>query len=423
MNKRVSTQWQIPMDATVACMLMFASLPQSLTLDVRLYGVPIQNAFYLLNILVIGLTYAIYHPGRKRALFVYLGAGLYLAAQGFFRRDDPLFDTRSALQDMTTYAALPLGLALGQLKGKAGLTKLLTRCYLLVAMVFAANIILIHYQYLESAGNGERQLDLAMFTSDIFICMSFPCVWLKGGVMSKTIAVSGMMLCAIFAITSATRSMFIIFTASLLLTAIIETKRNHRYLYCIPFAALVLTAQVSGVRVPGLTTFQTTLLAQRLESTEYQNENRYEEFSGMLSQMGAQEWIFGSGFGTQFESPIPENGLTVTPHIGISAFLYKGGLPVFAFLIAGPCLYCLLRLLKWRASDSDTFLAGVAVYLLESCVSGGWAFIALFFLGAFLKLGLEKQRRSMARHRALLPGTLDLVVGRSREPRAIGNVR
>jgi len=387
----------------------------------RVYGIPIHNAFYLLNIVVIALTYLTHQPVRKGTVIVYTAAGLYLAALGLLRRDDPLFDIRSALQDVTNYAALPLGIALAQLKGKAGLKQLLRICYLLVAIVFAVNLVLISFGYLESTGTGERQLDLAMFTSDIFICMSFPCVWVSSGPIQKLTAVSGMILCAVFAVTSATRSMFIIFIASLVLTAIVEIKKDGRYLIWISAVIILMTVGAAG-GLPGLGTFQNTLLAERLESTDYQREDRYEELSMMLSQMGTTEWIFGSGFGRQFESRIPESGLTAAPHIGVTALLYKGGLPAFVLLIAGPCLLSSFKLLTRRRSTSDPFLAGAAIYLLESCVSGGWAFIALFLLGAFLKLGWEKQVRPIG-HRIALTSTptLSPLARKSREPRAIGN--
>jgi hypothetical protein len=106
--------------------------------------------------------------------------------------------------------------------------------------------------------------------------------------------------------------------------------------------------------------------------------------------MHATEWVVGAGLGSSFESPIPDDGLATVPHIGITTLLYKGGVFVFVALILLPCLIAWFRLLTSKSSGHDPFLAGVAVYFVEACLSGGWTFLALFTLGMFLQLGLQR---------------------------------
>jgi hypothetical protein len=48
-------------------------------------------------------------------------------------------------------------------------------------------------------------------------------------------------------------------------------------------------------------------------------------------------------------------------------------------------------LLFHQTSATDPFLAGVAIYVVQASVSGGWSFLPLLLLGSFLQLGMDQR--------------------------------
>jgi hypothetical protein len=179
-------------------------------------------------------------------------------------------------------------------------------------------------------------------------------------------------------------------------------------------AAIVVAITQANGTLPGLEAFENTKLAERFNATDYANESRYQELTEMLDQMGTSEWIHGVGFGTGFDSTVARQTnlpFATVPHIGITTLLYKAGAPAFLVLMVAPCLAGVFGLVFFRSSNRDPFLAGVAIYFAQACVSGGWGFFPLLLLGAFLYLGLRKEGRSRSSRVLVLkrvPSALDL---------------
>src|SRR5665213_3326104 len=63
----------------------------------------------------------------------------------------------------------------------------------------------------------------------------------------------------------------------------------------------------------------------------------------------------------------------------------------FLALMLVPCLMGVFKLFASRPSSGDPFAAGVTIYLAQACFSGGWGFIPLLMLGAFLSLTFERR--------------------------------
>ncbi|MEP6716482.1 MAG: hypothetical protein ABJC09_13005 [Terriglobia bacterium] len=381
-------------DLILIATVVFASLPLSFTLDMRVGSIPVMNGFVLATVIATSFSYVTKYRGNRFVVIFYALAGVFMTAIMLATWDESPFEQRTALQDISCYCGLPIGVALAQLKGKDEFHSLLKKCYVAICITFAFSLVLLLTGYVESIGSGGREIDGAMFTSSFLIAMAFPCLWSRARLnrpLEKGIAFSGMALTIFFAVISATRSVFITVVISLICTAVVEIKRNPRNLIWMGAASLLLAGAAISGTVPGLAALQQTQLGDRLAATDYAKEDRFEELTSMLDSMGPAEWARGAGFGSGFPSPIPEGGIATVPHIGITTVLYKGGAPAMIFLILGPCLLCLWKLSFAGRSPADPFLAGVAVYVVQASLSGGWAFLPLTLLGSFLYLGLEKR--------------------------------
>jgi hypothetical protein len=397
MTERVNrTDWEL-LQRVFLCTVVFACIPLDYTLKLRITGIPILNGFLLATAFTVMFCYTRKYKGRFHPLVaISIGAGVFLCGITLTYQDRPAFDSRGALQDILSYAGLPVGIALGQFCGRDRFMILVRRCFVAVSITFAISIVLLLRGYIQSAGGDERLLDPAMYTSSFLIAVFFPGLWFTAGVKRtfwRGVAIGGLLLNLVFAMISATRSVLITLIAAIAITAIIEIKKDFRNMIWVCGILIAFGAYFQGER--GWEAFESTLLGERLTSTEFQNEDRFEELNMMLDQMGPAEWIHGVGFGSGFESPVTRNSetgslLALGPHIGITTLLYKGGLPAMLLLIATPCLLCLWRVVFARHSRADPFAAGVTVYLVQSCISGGWGFFALLVLGSLFTLTRER---------------------------------
>jgi hypothetical protein len=329
---------------------------------------------------------------------LYFVGGLCLALITIGYSSGAAFDRRFFALDFIFYAGLPAGAALALIKGRSAFHDLLRISYAAVIVTFLASLILLRFGYIDSKGSEGRELDGAMFTASFFIQMAFPVIWSGSrlsGKLQKCITWSGPALCVYFAQISATRSVLIVTIVSLVCTAIIDATRDRsKILWLGGGLLLAATVVVSGGNLPGVEEFQGTLLGERLAKTDITREDRFEELTAMLEQMGVQEWIHGTGFGSGFVSPIAveaDNGLAMAPHIGVLTLLYKGGIPAFLALILVPGLYAICGMLRPGSSGNGPYLAGAVIYLISSSLSGGWGVFPNYLLGAFLTLGLARR--------------------------------
>jgi len=395
--------------------LFFACLPADYVLRLRVLTIPILDGFFFVTGAVVLLAYMAAYRGRSSLVTGYaFGFGYLCVVTGFYS-SLPNFDPKAALQDVMAYAGLPTGIALGLLLGKSRFQTLMRRSYLVVSATFAISLILLTLGYIQSVGGDQRLVDPAMYTSSFAIPALAPCVWPFSGGRKRywrLVTVTGLGLSLFFCMISATRSTLIVTLAASGCIGFIEIKRKAaNALWTGTLLAALLLVLLGG---SGLQRFESTFLGERLATTDYESEARIEELNAMLDQMGWQEWVHGTGLGYGFESPIAlesGTGLSSAPHIGITTLFYKGGVPAVALLMLLPCALGLFGLLFSGFSDRLPFLTGVAIYLLQACLSGGWAFLPLLLFGAFVALGQD--RRAQA--------TGDVILGASRGSRSAGN--
>lgn len=159
------------------------------------------------------------------------------------------------------------------------------------------------------------------------------------------------------------------------------------------------------------------MLASKLEQPLDENI-RALEAQTMFDQIG-KDIIYGWGFGSTFEAVIliqsdkHDSSYTFAPHIGLLAFLQKGGVLAGLLLVVVPLVTVTRILLK---ADSGIIARsaclGVLAYYTVASLSGGWTSLDLFFYGACYSMAtLPRERRASALvPRQMVSGTQTTVV-------------
>jgi hypothetical protein len=392
-GQRFRTRRHPLLDLVILVTVFCLGIPLDYALAWRIAGVPALNIAYIATFAVAIVTFARDRSADRRSMIVYGASGIWLCIITIIHITEPAFSLKGALQDVASYIGLLAGISFAQTKKIPGFSENLPKLFLASCIVLALGMVGLILGYVGSKTEGGRLVDVALYNSAFFIQVTFPLMWhgnFGSGRLRRGLAVAGIALSLVFAIISATRSVIIISVVCLAVTGFIAVKKSRGNV--IWLGGVLLLVSTMSVFMGSLTNaFQGTLISARFSSENYEEDPRAEELTGMLADMTTSDWIYGTGFGRQFVSPIElelGTGLALYPHIGITALLYKGGLLLFSPLILVPCLLSLFRLLFGPSSVGDPLLAGVVVYFFQSCMSGGWSFMDLFLLGLCLELGL-----------------------------------
>lgn len=205
------------------------------------------------------------------------------------------------------------------------------------------------------------------------------------------------------AILSSTRSILIGTCISLLLVAWFGMKSrivmSSVLLVVYLGAILVVFHDIDGSSFSQMEN-QIEVSSERLSSTDLREEARFKELESMFEGMSAASYVTGSGFGSRFITPLPKNiketeGLAFAPHVGVFAYLFKGGVVLFLFYVLLP-LVLSIRVLMSSFKNRRVAVAsaiGVLAYIVSSSMSGGWSPIILLSYGIVLAL-LKKNTTS-----------------------------
>jgi hypothetical protein len=199
----------------------------------------------------------------------------------------------------------------------------------------------------------------------------------------------------VVALFTATRSTLIVaalaLVAGILLSARHSARQLLQALLLLSVAAVVIAAVASQIKLKG------SSVIDRLAQTDVQSEVRWSELSGMFQQLG-DDWSLGWGMGSLFDSPVGglKDPYADSPHIGITTFLLKGGLIMFLPLVVVP-LYLSVRGLLRSNSTANAGGLCVALYLTLACISGGWIYFEILFLGIGLGLLLQSAPQGLRR--------------------------
>jgi hypothetical protein len=135
------------------------------------------------------------------------------------------------------------------------------------------------------------------------------------------------------------------------------------------------------------------MLEKRLASTTIVEEPRYLEVKSLFQQLSKWDIVFGTGFGSRYAAyGTGVSDLAFAPHVGVLAFLQKGGVMLFLLCAVLPAAAALWRLFAERTGTIKlTCWGSVLIYLFVSSLSGGWYIFPLFLYGTFLALATSSR--------------------------------
>jgi hypothetical protein len=384
-------------DGLIAVMLLSTVLPETLTEDVYVGDVPLR--FVLLYLALAGTLVASL-AARQRRLPLRIAAAavafLYMAALGIWRGNDLKYWTI----DVSNFCGLLLGLQWAYQRGPWRGGDALRFWGRLVALVLLLNLVGLCVGLISPAGAGVRRYSVSLFASTAFITIIFP-FWITsastprcGGTLrsEQFYAVAAMGLVLLAALMSGTRSMFLTWTCSVMLTVWLSLQGRNAVVW------LLMTATVCSAIFAMLFVNQdwrSGILAERLLSTDVAEDYRYQEVAMMFDELRGD--IFrGEGFGSRFESCIGRRNemLAFAPHVAILTLWFKGGLLIFLATAILPAVRGIYQLTMTPITPlAAACWGGVLLYLVQASMAGGWNFHALFLFGAFLSLAINLTRR------------------------------
>ncbi|OHB75092.1 MAG: hypothetical protein A2W31_13090 [Planctomycetes bacterium RBG_16_64_10] len=270
-----------------------------------------------------------------------------------------------------------------------------------MAVLLLVNLAGLFFGVITPSHDSIRHYSYSLFTNAAFVTCAFP-LWfttaryeLRGAraQIEQILAVAGMAVVLLGVLMSATRSMFLTWTAGLVLTIVIALSGRNALAWAL---ITTLACLVVFLALFDPAAGQGGLLAERLRATEITQSCRYAEIEMMFDTLtGAM--LHGKGFGSRFESCIGERGemLAFAPHVAALTLWFKGGLPTFLAFIVLPATRGIHALLFRRNRIVGCACwCGVLLYLIQASMSGGWSYHALFLFGVHLNLGLAWSNRS-----------------------------
>jgi hypothetical protein len=187
---------------------------------------------------------------------------------------------------------------------------------------------------------------------------------------------------AVVSIISATRSVAFQTLAALILSLPSVLRQRKSGLRTSILVTVTIVGLLTGIGSGS------SLLQQRAAETTPQEEVRYVEAQWLVQQLAPSVWT-GWGFGSLYESPvvIDEYGLAAAPHVGLLAFLQKGGVFVFLVFVVAAFLKCVRGLLRSPATTpAYAASASMGVFFVTAAISGGWFSVCLFAYGVCIQL-------------------------------------
>ena len=342
---------------------------------------------------------------RSGWILLFVICGLWMTAMALNNLDEPL-ENKSLGGDLIIYSGLIVGLAWGELRDTRTILRRLR-----LASVFTLVLALFTLRGLtngsiESLGTGDRLLVFAVFWDSWFLTSIFPLLfntadehasprtgawqrWLWRGV-----AVAGILTVFLIGFLSSTRSVMIGGCAAVLLMILPHYRRRGWALQL----SLVLVAGLTLVLAGSLFTegLKTTDLGQRMFDTTLRDEGRFSELEELMGEFkSSYDWLLGKGFGSTFftytTGEVSGGTVVLSPHIGLSTLLLKGGILTLAICLLWPALKSIRIMWHHPNAVCQSAASGSILYFILSSMSGGWDFKMLFLLGIFFSLAFNSQ--------------------------------
>lgn len=305
------------------------------------------------------------------------------------------FETEVFGNDMLTFFALIAGLVWASTRSNARVLSGLRLVATVSTIGLIVTLVGLRVGFVTPAFGDQRLITPSMYTGTFAVASLLPVVVVQLPGEKREFSGARLLLfvtglASVFAagILSAGRTVTIQGAVALAVSAapIFAQRRSKLTAAILIVGTLMVVGAAISVFVE--TSAQVDLLRERAASTTTDDGGRFDELATLLAQVSSS-LATGWGFGSLFDSPVvlEEYGLAAAPHIGVFAYLQKGGIVIFGIFILVPLYICLRRLFQDTSNTIAYGAAGsVAVYMATGFTSGGWFTVQMFIFGACLSL-------------------------------------
>ena len=310
---------------------------------------------------------------------------------GFTRSGHKFFSGADLLRDLIFTSGILGGIAWGQIIHSARAIRFEFRLAVIAVIALIFSQVGVYFGLITAIESEGRVYEPGQFSSTYFILALAPMIWVTpfGGLKFKKIlrrrctVVIGMVSVALFSLVSATRSVLLLLIVSIgLIIWIVLPRRITAIVFIVTLSAILTCFLSSEFSIDLL---QIGFIGERfLRLSDIQSEIRFQEIQDLIGQMSISELLFGKGFGIGFISIVGGEDMQSTvlnPHVGLLAFLQKGGVIIFFGSLA-PLVFALWHLsVTNRGSHYMALVAGIIFYFVCGSISGGWYITPFALLG------------------------------------------
>ncbi len=373
-------------------------LPQEWVNQMRVAGAP-PGALALVPLSVVAILRLAKVPGAVTpSLIAGVVALTITSAWGYFRGNVGEYTLKFFVADMFCLVALLTGSSIASLLGPHATAQLVRKAALVASIAIILTYIgLFTGVIILDFDIGGRIVTQSIFGAAGFLIILLP--WVSGPAEASSTGGAAMSLLPFTtamaaALLSATRSLVIEIAAAVVLWMIARRRRlGGVFLLRATFAGIVLALVAFGVL-----RLSDTTIVERISTTNIEEEARLDEVR-IFWQAISGDLLSGQGMGSRFESNIivADSPLASAPHLGILAFLMKGGIVMFLAYAVLPLLVAVMVLSFRPHCENQTAAAGaVLIYLISASLSGGWTPLSLLAYGMALGTMAAKTSRVSA---------------------------
>jgi hypothetical protein len=354
----------------------------------KMYIGPAPLPFILLYIAVLLTVVEILSSKSRRSRYMLIGilAWVLMTVQGIFGGSESKYLTI----DASMFCSMLLGLRWGQQRPLGSSANAIHLWLAATACVLALTVIGLSAGLIEASPasleiDEPRIFTYSMFEASALLIIGLPFWWSTSRRYLRAFAIVALGSVLVTALVSATRSLVIFVICTLLAgtgRSSAGGKRREWWLLPVQLIALVSFAALVWSRGGGV--------IERVSSTNVHEETRYLEALQMFESL--PNVLTGSGFGGRFVSPVMVDGeyLALTPHVAVLTLLFKGGAIVFGIFVLVPFVVSVYMFVRSPAGPLRACYAGVLLYILRACISGGWDVPSLFLYGALGGMTLHR---------------------------------
>ena len=378
--------------------MVAASIPLTLVGIPRVAGLPYLDLLFLALFVLVLAGRGTVRIWNSKAMALFVLAVAWMMSLGIARSEQWAFSWKYFVFDAMICGGVIVGFGWSRQLRPTRLVRNLNHLYLITTLILLTSVVAFRVGLFTSSSS--RELDPANFASAFTLSISFPFLYsvraeypyFRRHSLNTVMHLSGILVCMAFGYFSGTRSVALVAAMALYLGFLVGIQRSHGRATRIAYHALLLLlalALVSRVDVDSL-----GILGTRFERTDLDSETRFQEVQWISHSLTSEEWLTGTGFGHGFYSPLSfkYGELVLAPHIGISAWLFKGGVFVFLLVVVLPLLWIFTVLISAnRPYVTRCSIAALAVYYLQASLSGGYSFAPLLMVGIFFEIGLRRE--------------------------------